>query len=224
MFSVLLKRSGLGRPLGGVPGAGSREPENPSATLKRCPQLPIWRERPGEMLVVGYPKVSTLGVPVIADQDAGDGSLASKWGIQRTRAVWTLRVSAGPLAPATAEMINKSRGHPDCPVTHSLFQVTILSSSLLTQTTSPSFPFQEGRRRGLARPSTKCRSRPFRADRQQGQLRAQSLGALLHQVPRTRDIFILWALPENKEQIQEFLSVSDHRGRLLPSVPTSLSV
>lgn len=143
MFSVLLKRSGLGRPLGGVPGAGSREPENPSATLKRCPQLPIWRERPGEMLVVGYPKVSTLGVPVIADQDAGDGSLASKWGIQRTRAVWTLRVSAGPLAPATAEMIDKSRGHPDCPVTHPLFQVTILSSSS-PKPHLPHFHFRRG--------------------------------------------------------------------------------
>lgn len=69
MLSVLLRNStyleqALGQ--GRVPGAGSREPENPSATLKPCSQLPIRKKLPAgvtEMLMVGHPKVSTLGVP-----------------------------------------------------------------------------------------------------------------------------------------------------------------
>lgn len=35
-----------------------------------------------------------------------------------------------------------------------------------------------------------------------------NLGTLLHQVPLTEDIFILWMPPENRERIQGFLSVT----------------
>jgi hypothetical protein len=179
------------------------------------------------MLMVGHPKVSTLGVPVSAPGHRRRDSLTGNHRIKLIRAVWALQVSAlsqsWTTGPSESRDDLESQGHPDCPVTSPLVQATILSSLSSPKPHLPHFHFRREEAE-VGQAFYKMWTMSLQRDGQQGQLRTlrnslapgTSYTGHLHPLDASRK---RRADPRDPQR-----SWADHCGHLLLSVPTLLSI